>query len=1019
MQAEKSFFSFAFELTGDVEDSARLEERYNKDLDIKSDELARQKAEEIFETKKEAYRLEVIKEINEANITAKGAEISRSPYISKEVESNGKTLTRQHFVPEGIVRDPAYDGEQLIYNDCVHNWQRLKSKGGRDYVSDFVVSVIVVVNATGPGQCDAIAVCLQGVEKPLIFKDGVIDLRSVKRETAFCQKGLKHNGELMFQSFIRAMKKCKDVFFLTIPEHVGGVLLYGGVYSYTSMMSMISGLETLYPEEIKQHQLLQHDRRFEEVVADYRARLPNVWQLKLAVTIRVMSILLPFYEAYGLKPDRFFVLSPSDEKGKDTLISLTSRFNYTAPVVTSVSSRINTVRSALEIGNDMTTVFSYAYGIDNKQAFLNALREIYMDVKCENSFKESTRKIILLFTDVPGSVPEEYPAYYLSFAEDIRAVDIQDLRHLSGELDFSFIQLLVNNPDVAKALIRQAQDEAKELLTSAVGTEHTETMTMLIATSILLIKLGIISGADQQAILSWFGTEATSRTTITEDVGQRFKVAVSGAILSGELKVAKQSGPPYYTDDGQTVFIADTDGSINFTDAVLQKVILPQIPTVKNVAQLNKRLIEKGWVISTHTNKRQLKVTYDSGVHEQIEVFSYRRKVMNTEAKAIVDDMIYDEFWFDIGEVPNGFVPVLCNADGSKVAGYVLNAEMDINRHEMYFGISRSGKSFALLQTALMRAKQGETVLIFDQSGSFTESELEKHLGKSMVKQYFCLWNVYQDGLPVNITSLQGCQDYKEKKERIVRMYALMTRSLGSYEEKILNHAVKHMLRDKTNQQPDLASIINYICKDGDMGVKSSLDEAHRKLIYKIDAMLDDLDEIQDSSYNWIEFVEKQGKPIFVISTGADTVGKSTELIDMLLESLYNFKQCNPSERYTVVIDEAQDLYLHEKGAVNTLLRKVGKDSTSMLLASQTFPDPNTPFGKVMGNCGRVRGYRPKANDVMLSAKLFACDSREGDALRQGECFDKGEFYSRYRNENATTTLKGRTAQFADIFKQE
>ena len=177
-------------------------------------------------------------------------------------------------------------------------------------------------------------------------------------------------------------------------------------------------------------------------------------------------------------------------------------------------------------------------------------------------------------------------------------------------------------------------------------------------------------------------------------------------------------------------------------------------------------------------------------------------------------------------------------------------------------------------------------------------------------------------------------------------------------------------------------------------------------------SVIEDFEDTPIHKDNWGEFVEKQGKPIIVVSTGADSVGKGSEVIDALIESIYTYKQCYPNSRYTVIIDEAQDLYLHEKGAVNTLLRKGGKHGVTMLLASQSFPDPTTPFGKVVGNCGRVRGYRSKGDDLARYADRFGCDKNEADSLQKGNCFDNGLFYSRYRKENVIKTLKGKTVVF-------
>ena len=78
---------------------------------------------------------------------------------------------------------------------------------------------------------------------------------------------------------------------------------------------------------------------------------------------------------------------------------------------------------------------------------------------------------------------------------------------------------------------------------------------------------------------------------------------------------------------------------------------------------MNKHLNGKGLLKGKHTNKRKLKVAYDAGVLEDVEVFSYSRSVLNAEAKAYVDDIIDNEYWFNVGEYPDGFVPVLYNAD--------------------------------------------------------------------------------------------------------------------------------------------------------------------------------------------------------------------------------------------------------------------------------------------------------------------------------------------------------------------
>lgn len=1012
---EKNFDELAWEKTGDWFDYHQLVEKHKKELEVKAAELAKEKAEDLFIAQKEEYRLEVIKEISMANITKKAASISRSsPYITETVFIDEKELSGSEFILDTFRSYPIYEDFQLIYNGYSHEYQLLYKNGKRKFISVFVVIACVIVNATGLGKCRAIVVCLQGVDVPLIFYGGDISPSAIRRQTRFCQKGLKVSSEVYCASFIEAIRRCANVFFLTIPEHTGRNLLQGGGYDYTSSLSVIPGLEELYPAEIRQHDLFQHERKFEEVVAECKAKLPTLWKVKLAVTIRVMSLLLSFFEDEGLKSDRIIVFTPRNESEKEKFIAITKRFNYTSTVATSLADRITKVRATLTTGNDVTVIFTYLGGIDDIRSFEKALEEIRMDITGENGIECPTRKVVIILTDVPGSIPEEYPAYYLSFTEEIVNIDTRVLQRLSGELDYSLIQLLINNPDYAIALIHETVTEARTLLVNCEDHKHSGTMTMLIATTILLKKLGIVSGTELQAILEWFGKESVSRTTVADTICREFKKAISDAILSGELKIAKQIGYPYYSDDGYTAFIAEKDKSINMNDDVIENIIIPKLP-IRSVIKMNKHIKEKGLLIGKHTNKRKLKIDCGTGVLEDINIFSYCRLLLNAQAKDYVDDIIDSEFWFNVGEYPEGFVPVLYNIDGTKVAGYVFKPDMDVNLHEVYFGFTRSGKTYALVNRSIFKVEvEGVDVeIIFDQTGGFTPTEIDKHIGEELTAKYFSFWNVYEDGLPIDLLDLRGCMTYKEKKDRITRIYAIMSRTIGSYEEQILKNAVKHMLRAmKKNPNITIFDITQYISEDVAEDGSPIMDETHRKLLYKIDAVLDDLSGTSLTKMNWEEFAKAQGKPIIVISTGADGVGKGSEIIDMMLESLYNYNQCHPYEKYTVVIDEVQDLYLHEKGTVNTLLRKSGKHGISMLLASQSFPDPNTPFGRVVGNCGRVRGYRPKANDLKRSADFFGCDIHEVDILQQGKCFDNGLFYSRYRGENVITTLNGRTVTF-------
>ena len=993
--------------------------KHKEEVEMKANELAEAKAERLFNLKKEEFQLEVLRQFQEEGIKKEGGDLSSaSPLITDTYILNGVELFTDDFIPDTVETDPFYDGTVLVKNQYNLEYQEVNNKTGKRKLAwKESATLILISNPTAVGKCENIVVYLKGRERPLLFKNGEISEEEFRRQTTFARKGINVSVKRHYESFLRDLRECPNKKFLTIPKHAGGVTLPNRVTTYISSESVISGLEELFPMEVREHQMVSPTLSLEDMAAIYRKALPNCLEAKLATIIRAKTILLPLFGAEGLHPDRGFSISYNNDSVRETVVALTKRKNYTTTVVQSLSDRITKVRKELASANDITVLFSYSGIFEDSRNMDNAFKEVLWDITGENGTEENTRKIVIIINNRPERIPDDYPVYYINCSDDIVPVNLPVLQRLTGMFDYSFKEYIYNNPDAAKQLVCGGIKVARHIVSNFSSIVVTDMMISTLATAHILKGLGIVTASDLRGIINWFRTEATSRSTMSDTICHEFKAAVSDAVLSGELTITKQIGPPYYSDDGHTAFIREEDKSVNMDDDAINNVIIPKIST-RSVVKINRQLNEKGLLKSKHTNKRKLKVAYNAGVLDDVEVYSYSRSVLNAEAKAYVDDIIDNEYWFNVDEYPDGFIPILYNEDGTRAAGYVFDPDIDDNFHELYFGATRSGKSFALVNRALQKIKfeGADAVIIFDQTEGFTPKEIEKHIGKDLMKRYFSFWDVYKDGLPVDLLDLRGCLTYKEKKDRLTRIFAMVSRTLGSYEEQIIKTAVKALLNEmKSNSDVIPSDVEKYIYDEDATHDEEDLssDKTHRKLRYKIDAVLDDLNDMPQTKNNWEKFVRSQGKHIIVISTGADGVGKGSEIIDILLESLYSFKQCHPYDKYTVIIDEAQDLYLHEKGAVNTLLRKGGKHGVTMLLASQSYPDPTTPFGKVVGNCGRVRGYRSKGDDLARYADRFICDKHEADTLQQGNCYDNGPFYSRYRGENVIKTLKGKTVEFA------
>lgn len=1004
----------------DIEFASQKAKELDKLIDAKADKLAKEKEEQLFNAHKEAFQLEVLKQVQEEGIKNEGAELSSSsPLISEKYIVDGVTLYASDYIPDSVVIDPVYEDNILMKNQFSLEYQEINNiNGKRKFVWKETPTLLLISNPTAAGKCENVVCYLKGNPKPLVFPNGDISLEAFRRQTTFARKGVNISVQKQYECFLRSIRECPNKKFLAIPRHAGCVTLPNGVTTYITSESVISGLEDLFPAEVREHTMVVHPLSLKDMSTIYSKALPNCLEATLATTVRAETILLPLFVAEGLNSDRGFSISYSNDAVRETDIVLTKRKNYSSTVVQALTDRITKVRKELASANDVTVLLTFSGIFEEGHNLDNAFKEVMWDITGENGAEDNTRKIVIIITDHPERIPEGYPVYFINSNEDIIPKNLPVLQRLSGMFDYAFKEYIYNNPDAARQLVRDGIEAAQHIVSNFRNVDITDTMIMTLATAHILKRLGIVTDSDLSGIINWFRTEATSRLSMSDSTCCEFKSAVSNAILNGELKIAKQTGPPYYKEDGHTAFIREEDRSINMSDDTIRNIIIPQIST-RSVTKMNKHLNQKGWLKDKHTNKRKLRVAYEAGVFEDTEVFSYSRAVLNAEAKAYVDDKINNEYWFSKEEYPEGFVPVLYNEDVTKAAGYVFKPDDDDNLHEVYFGATRSGKTFALTHRAISKVcfESANAVIIFDQTGGFTPNEVAKHIGKELTESYFSFWNVYQDGIPVDLLDLRGCLTLKDVRERILRIFVMMTRMLGTYQEQILKVAVNCMVKQmKRTQNMKVANILKYIegtsyNDDGEL----VMDEAHRKLFLKLKSVIDDFEDAPIHKNNWGEFVETQGKPIIVISTGADSVGKGSEIIDVMLESLYSYKQCYPDSRYTVVIDEAQDLYLHEKGAVNTLLRKGGKHGVAMLMASQSFPDPTTQFGKVVGNCGRVRGYRSKGNDLARYAECFGCYKDEADSLQKGSCYDNGQFWSRYRRGNVIKTLKGKTVAFETV----
>lgn len=244
----RTFEDIVWEETHGGEVYHKIMDKHEEELEAVSEKKATQKAAEMFDAVKADYRSQLIKEMEQANIVQRGAEISSaSPFITENVIIDGRVLDRRMFIPTAPIRDSESEDIKLYYDDMHHNWLIRKKNGLPKLVSRFVVDAALIVDAFAPGSCRALVVFLRGGLKPLIFWNGCIEPAALRKQTQYQQKGLTvRNRDFYHESFLRALCICPNVLFLTLPQHAGWNTTPEGRRVFVESEKMIPVLSDLF-----------------------------------------------------------------------------------------------------------------------------------------------------------------------------------------------------------------------------------------------------------------------------------------------------------------------------------------------------------------------------------------------------------------------------------------------------------------------------------------------------------------------------------------------------------------------------------------------------------------------------------------------------------------------------------------------------------------------------------------------------------------------------------------------------
>ena len=798
-------------------------------------------------------------------------------------------------------------------------------------------------------------------------------------------------AEYITAAFYEELRDGDDVTTLTLPAH-SGWNCEEEQCTFVSAETMIPQLADYYADDIPMRKIPETNLDLAAAAQKLASIFPDNAGLKLLLTASTASLLLPFFPEEGYQPDRILLMRPESEPVAKVATVCLSNQDYFSTTTCSLSECKTVLQRVLNNVWDGMCVFCDLSYVENRSQRMAGMDVLLQDLRCGQGINEIARHMIAVLSNNPGIYSSEMPLLFINLSGCPSVNGLGYLQQAIGDFHSALIHVLsTSNPK--HNFVTNAVRQLKEQVDEATMAEMSGTERILRTTLCIMEFYGVFGSEDIAAICDALNRGDSDAFDSNLVVVNEFRMVFSAMIEDNTFAVANQFEPPYYTGCEKSV-VLDRD-YVNLNEAVLNKVVA-HMETTKRRNVVLSALDAAGKLHANNNYKRLLDIETAPGVVETVNLYSVPRAFLTPSCQAKLKAVRYADRLFDRAHFPSGFLPLVCVDE--KAAGRVIDENSDEDDNLYVSGQTRSGKTFLLVQQAMIRAASGQQLIIFDQSGAFSSHELRKHLSDKLVESAFSFWDIGQEGLPVDILSLDHCHTLREKKDRLFSVFSVAGRISGEVMGKLLRSRLTKIAKAiEAGEIHTLSDTLQFFDED---------DPDQAEIRTRLEEAFEDLDGLPVYQRDWGAFFGTQ-KPIVVVSTADDGIRKSAQHIDALLANLYAWKQYNQRDRFTVVLDEVEDFCLEKEGSVSTILRKGGKHRLSMMLASQEFSAEKDLLGKIIGNCATLAVFRPKDNNISELAKQLNVDRQQLAALEQREMLVVGPLYSQRRGRNIRTSVSG------------
>lgn len=720
------------------------------------------------------------------------------------------------------------------------------------------------------------------------------------------------------------------------------------------------------------------------------------------------SLFLDILNSVNIYPEQFLIVEPSDSIDETKLAAMLATNNIAEYPVPNLESDADSLIKELGYVYDGVALFRDHSFADEEDKVIDGIKVLNRAVRRDIESIDTGRNMIAVISENAA-----YPAVRLArdnvFVINTAGIELdftaEQIRSATEEMEALVISTIYNKFDIIRYYVAE-QTEKFRINFHKLG--HGPEINTLIIVSLVEVFFREFLGVgmytcDMYDILRVINNNEEYLLNSNDIIVNDFACVLSVHFRSGKFKAVKKCKNMSFDKDAQTAILS---GDKLYISAEMIDAILSEMNTTHSKNSLIKALKATDKLNRTDGNTHPVEVHDSQGKHQRLYLYDISTDLLDSDIIYKLENLSNESYLFSASEIPqSNFVTIIDDRNGRK-AGKLVRYKDEENNHCYITGQSGYGKTHFMCQLLPKYYEIGHQIVIFDSSDSFTCETLCRNLTSRFVDKNIVFHNLDKVGIPINLFMTDPNANLPSRRNQLVGILTAGIGELSDPQSNTLKSAISDLLN--RNEPVRIGRILDMLNEYG-----TTSESLHNRL----EPLFEDIDHCGMTNNSWGNFLGNSRK-IIVIHTDSMFTEKGSQIIDMMLATLYNYRCENCSVPLDIFIDEIQDQNFSKISPIHRIMKEGRKRHMSFFGATQDYYPHNTELGKIMSKADTQIFLRPTPNSECIAAKELRfnkADMSRFDSMQRGDCIVKGSLYNKEQGRNIPTIISGHVDDYPKI----